>query len=157
MTSTSLENLHPPVGPGNRLAVTHGFFVTRLKPEDEAQVTALTESFRELCPAYSRSLDPMLELAASTAWRLQRANADLAEHGLMRGTKAAALLKHVEAAERTLIFAFGKLGMTTKDAAELGLTLTRARRESIDLSRLSPEKQEQLRELLQEAGALDGP
>jgi len=152
---SSLSNLRPPVGEGNRLAVRHGFFVTRLDDAEAAEMLELTEDYRERCPAYSRSLDPLLELAASISWRLRRANADLATNGLARGAKAAALLKHTEAAERVLLQVLGALGMTTVSAADLGLTLTRVRRESINLGRLSEEKRETLRELLHEAGALD--
>lgn len=153
---TSSSNLQP-AQPRNRLALRHGFFLEHFTETDQALLEALTEAYRERCPAYSRSLDPLLELAASITWRIGRANADISEHGLPRGKNAAAaVLKHLEAAERMLVTILGRLGMTTKDAADLGLVLTRARRESIDMARLSPDKRALLYELLKEAGATVG-
>lgn len=141
----------PAFKPGNDLARKHSFFASKLDDEERAEVEALVEELRERVPAGGAALDPLLELTAFQAWRLRRAFADLAEHGLVRSNgKPAAILTHLQALETRMVENFERLALTPKSAAALGLQLLQAQRANLDA--LNADELAQLRSLLERMG-----
>lgn len=140
----------PPFEPGNQANRKHGM---RAMPreEDHAEIEELRQAYRAaLGHRHEPALDPLVDLAAALAWRLRRGYADLSQHGITRSTGAAPVLRHIEAAERSLVTVLDKLALTVPAMAETGLTLARLNVEQARLDRLSPARRQLLAELLDE-------
>jgi len=134
------------------LSRRHSFYATKLDSEERAELADIVSAIAERTPAAGPAVDPLIELVALQVWRLRRAVADLAAHGLVRdGGRPAPILGHVEATERRLAENLEKLALTPKSAADLGLTLLRTR--ALDVALLSPDEQAELARLLRRAGA----
>lgn len=150
MTSTNLQ----PFVTGNRAAVRHGVFVTKLDDDERAEVAEVRAELAHLTPARGVGVGPLLDLTSMQAWRLRRAYADLARNGLVRsGGKAAPILHHLQSLERAFVENLERLALTPAAAVRLGLDLVRAR--EANLAALTQEERTQLEALLAKAGAID--
>jgi hypothetical protein len=74
-----------PAAHGNRRALRHGAYLSKLTPTENAELTALADEIRDLSPVDSPSIEPAVAVLASLIWRQRRMLAFLDERGLVRG------------------------------------------------------------------------
>lgn len=118
----------PPFETGNEVSKRHGFFASpTLREEDRAELEDIERLLWSVIPAATERDGPTIAACAELVWRLRRGYADLHEHGLLRDGTPAAVLRHIETAERTFLRFAVQLGLTPRSRAELGLDLVQAK------------------------------
>jgi hypothetical protein len=75
--------LPPPKG--NRRAVSHGAFVARFTPSEQAEIADLEDQIRELVPIQTPAVEPLVAVLATQLWRYGRLVEYLSAHAVMRG------------------------------------------------------------------------
>lgn len=122
------EHGHPvaPAQPGNTLAAKSGVYSERLlRPRAEE----LRAELQELVPVSTAADGPAIELLAWNLARIERANAYLAEVGILDGRgEPRPVLKVLSTWERTAARLFDQLGLTPPARAKLGVDVQRLRR-----------------------------
>src|SRR5689334_10611452 len=85
--ANSLANLEKrtPFAPNNKVSQSHSLYSKQLRPFNRAEVEQLADTFRELSPLQSPSVEPLVQLAASQFFRWQQANAYVARVGVTAG------------------------------------------------------------------------
>jgi hypothetical protein len=150
--STAL--LPPPRG--NRRAVSHGAFVSRLTPSENEEIAELADEIRELVPVSSPTVEPAITVLATQLWRYHRLTDYVSDHGLHVGRSDPERLRpavlHSLQMEAAILNSMRQLGMTPRAAGELGLQLAKLERfKSYDFSRLSADEREQFDKLADKA------
>lgn len=104
--------------PGNKRAVSHGCYSLDLL---EPKAKAIAEDLRELMPAYTPGDEPAIWVAALALARLQRAQADIDEHGLLDKRGIRPIVKVIGNFQAEARRALEALSMTPATRAKLGL------------------------------------
>jgi len=151
---------------GHRLGVRHSAFLSRLRPEEAAEIAALADKIRELVPDPFDADEFAIVALARTEWRIERMTAWIAEHGFVYENEARSLLKHVDSAERLAKDLRARLGLDAAARHDLGLKDAQRRAlraRTFDLSRLTPEARvkaqqlaQELEDLIKEAEVVEG-
>jgi lactam utilization protein B len=158
-------NKHPaapsPAPMGNRRAVRHGGYVTKLTESENAEIAALADELRETVPVQSPSVEPAVQTLAGLIWRQRKLLTFLDEHGLTRGRSDQAQLQPavevLAVVDRQIITTMASLAMLPKQAADLGLTLKRLEAQRrYDRSRLTPAERRQLDALIAKTETYEG-
>jgi lactam utilization protein B len=145
-----------PAPTGNRRALRHGSYLTKLTPSENAELNAIADEIRELTPVDSPSVEPAVGVLASLLWRQRKLLAFLDEHGFVRGrsdrTQLQPAVEALAQVEKQIVSTMAALAMLPKQATDLGLSLVRLQKQrDYDWSRLTAEEKATVDRLIAKA------